>query len=39
MHREIWWGNLEGKNHLGFLVVNESIVLKCIVQKYNGKFL
>jgi hypothetical protein len=38
MHREFWWGNLEGKNHLEDLVVNGSIILKCILQKYNEKF-
>jgi len=38
MRKEFWWGNLEGKNNLEDLVVNGSIVLKCILQEYNGKF-
>jgi len=38
MHREFWYRNLEGKNHLEDLFVNGSIILKCILQLYNGKF-
>jgi hypothetical protein len=38
MHTEFWWGNLEEKKHLEDLIVNGNIILKCIVQKYNGKF-
>jgi hypothetical protein len=38
MRKEFWWGNLEGKNHLEDLVVNGSIILKCIYRNIMGSF-
>jgi hypothetical protein len=38
MHREFWWGNLEGKNHLEDLVINGSIILKVNRTENMGSF-
>jgi hypothetical protein len=33
MHTEFWLENLEGRNHLGDLSIDERIILKWILKK------
>jgi len=31
----VWWGNLRDRAHLGFPVVDETIILKLIFRKWD----
>jgi hypothetical protein len=35
MHTEFFWGNREGRDHLGHIGVDGKIILKSIIKKYD----
>jgi hypothetical protein len=36
VHTGVWWGGLEGKNHLEDLSIDGRIILKWIFKKWDG---
>ena len=39
MQTEVWWCNVQERDHMQFLGVNGRIILKLILQKYDGSAL
>jgi hypothetical protein len=37
VHPVFWWGNLIEGDHLEDLGVDERIILKCMVNEYDGR--
>jgi len=35
-HTAIWWGNLKKRDHLEDPEIDEKIILKCILRKWEG---
>ena len=36
LHSGFWWGNLVERDHLENLGVDDRVILKCILKKWNG---
>jgi hypothetical protein len=37
VHTGLWWGRLDGKNHLEDVGVDGWIILKCIYKNWDGE--
>jgi hypothetical protein len=35
-HKRIWWKNRSARDHLKYINVDERIILKCVLKKYDG---